>query len=153
MLKKWRTFRQLSGTDQRLLLWTVWVMIMVRVTVRLCSFRWLKKIWIPPPAADEQPQYTRPQLAWAVEMTGKNFAPVRNTCLVKGLTAYYLMSKSGYTVELVNGIRKKDGQFQAHAWVADQEGVWVGDNAELHSYSPIFTLGSVGSNTGNSRPS
>jgi hypothetical protein len=43
----------------------------------------------------------------------------RNWCLVRGITAYRLLRRTGHDVHLVFGARVVDGQFDAHCWLSD----------------------------------
>lgn len=58
-----------------------------------------------------------------------------STCLPQALAAHFLLSLYGHAARFHIGVaRREDGRFEAHAWVADDSGVLVGDLPDLGRY-------------------
>jgi hypothetical protein len=56
--------------------------------------------------------------------------PYRASCLPRSLTLLWLLRRRGIDGELRIGVRKVDGQFQAHAWV-EYRGAVLNDRADV----------------------
>jgi len=82
-------------------------------------------------------------LAWAVHQAAR-FGPGRPQCLVRSLALRDLLRREGLgpcRVEV--GVRKLDGDFQAHAWV-ELDAVVIGDDpAHIHSFRKLPEVFSV----------
>ena len=66
--------------------------------------------------------------------------PYRATCLRQSLALWWLLRRRGIPAELRIGVRKDDGELQAHAWV-EHDGQALNDaqNATAYSaFSPPF---------------
>ena len=58
-------------------------------------------------------------------------------CLSRSLTLWRLLRRQGITCDLRIGVRKKEGQFQAHAWV-EVQGYPLNDNQQVHQRYVAF---------------
>jgi Transglutaminase-like superfamily len=66
-----------------------------------------------------------------------HFSPLRFTCLEISLALWWLLGRQGIASTVSIGARKKDGNFEAHAWV-DCGGVALGEPAEPQQpYAPF----------------
>jgi hypothetical protein len=61
----------------------------------------------------------------------------RSTCLEKSLVLWRLLERYGIASELRIGARKRDGKFEAHAWV-ERQGIAVDDPDDLHRHYAPF---------------
>jgi transglutaminase superfamily protein len=62
---------------------------------------------------------------------------VHPSCLAKSLTLWWLLGRQGITSRLRIGIRKENGQLEAHAWV-EREGVALNEPDERHHHYAAF---------------
>ncbi len=62
---------------------------------------------------------------------------VHPSCLAKSLTLWWLLGRQGITSRLRIGIRKENGQLEAHAWV-EREGVALNEPEERHRHYAAF---------------
>ena len=61
----------------------------------------------------------------------------RGNCLSRSATLWWLLRRQGVRSDLRIGVRKEDGQLQAHAWV-ECDGVALNERAEtLRRYAPF----------------
>jgi len=65
------------------------------------------------------------------------YSPAKFTCLEQSLTLWYLLRKQGIATQLRIGVRKMDGNFEAHAWV-EHEGVALEQPGEIHQHYAAF---------------
>ena len=65
---------------------------------------------------------------------------VHPSCLVKSLTLWWLLAKQGAASELRLGIRKREGKFEAHAWV-EHAGLALNEPEEHHQHYAAFDAG------------
>jgi hypothetical protein len=80
------------------------------------------------------------RIAWAARAAGRRVP--RATCLVQALSAQLLLARHGYGSELRVGVKRDNGEFQAHAWVEFRGSIVVG--ADGHSsFTPLPDLGSL----------
>ncbi len=59
-----------------------------------------------------------------------NRGPVRVTCLRRSLAAWWLLRRHGVISEIQIGVRRRDGAFEAHAWV-ERDGIVLNDRADI----------------------
>src|SRR6266852_5957048 len=76
-------------------------------------------------------------LVWAIA-TAKRCSSIPSTCLSEALTAEALFLQHGYSPELRLGVMRKDGVFQAHAWLELNHQVVIGGSAPtVAEYKPL----------------
>ena len=64
-----------------------------------------------------------------------------NRCLVRSIVLFWLLRARGESAELVFGIRKREGRFEAHAWTVSERGL-VGDSeAVIAEFHPMMSFG------------
>ncbi len=54
----------------------------------------------------------------------------RNRCLVRSMVLLWLLRSRGESAEVVLGVRKRAGVFEAHAWTVAERGL-IGDRPEV----------------------
>jgi hypothetical protein len=62
---------------------------------------------------------------------------VHPSCLAKSLTLWWLLGREGVASELRIGIRKENGNFEAHAWV-ERDGAALNEPEEHHRHYAAF---------------
>jgi hypothetical protein len=62
---------------------------------------------------------------------------VHPTCLAKSLTLWWLLERQGIESHLRIGTRKKNENFEAHAWV-ERDGVALNEPEEHHRHYAAF---------------
>jgi Transglutaminase-like superfamily len=64
-----------------------------------------------------------------------------NRCLVRSMVLLWLLHTRGEPAEVVLGVRKRAGIFEAHAWTVSERGV-VGDRPEaIEEFETLMTSG------------
>ena len=71
-------------------------------------------------SAPPQLSYDMADLATLADLASR-IAP-RNRCLVRSLVLMWLLQTRGESAELVLGVRKRGGNFEAHAWTVSGTG-------------------------------
>jgi len=69
----------------------------------------------------------------------------RNRCLVRSMALLWLLRTRGEPAELVLGVRKRGGNFEAHAWTLSEQGL-IGEPWEAIAEFAVMT------SSGTSRP-
>jgi len=65
----------------------------------------------------------------------------RNRCLVRSMILLWLLRARGESAEVVLGVRKRAGVFEAHAWTVSERGL-VGDQPEaIAEFETMMTSG------------
>lgn len=67
---------------------------------------------------DEEESIRRVRRAFALAV---NHGPYKGNCLSRSLTLWCLLRRQGIECDLRIGVRKKNGQFEAHAWIEYQD--------------------------------
>jgi hypothetical protein len=89
--------------------------------------------------------YTIGQLVGLVEMASSIFP--RNRCLVRSMLMLWLLRTRGERAEVVLGVRKRAGAFEAHAWTRSEAGI-IGEPPEaIASFAVMTTSGSPSTST------
>jgi hypothetical protein len=90
-------------------------------------------------------RYTIEQLFGLVEMASSIFP--RNRCLVRSMLMLWLLRTRGERAEVVLGVRKRAGAFEAHAWTRSEAGI-VGEAPDaIADFTVMTTSGSPSSST------
>jgi len=64
---------------------------------------------------------------------------VKGNCLAQSLTIWWLLRRQRLSASLCIGVRKRQGQFEAHAWAEHHSRV-LNDDAEIAmQFSPLGT--------------
>ena len=65
----------------------------------------------------------------------------RNRCLVRSIMLFWLLRARGESAELVFGIRKREGNFEAHAWTVSERGLIGDSEAAIAEFHPMMSFG------------
>lgn len=117
---RWNRWRKLS-LSQKVVLLDAWSsLICLTVLLRWGGFRRAHTLLarFTPPVLSNSP-LEAPALAAAVEQAAR-IAPIQVSCLTRSLALWWLLRRRRIAGELCIGVRKNDGQLQAHAWVEEQ---------------------------------
>lgn len=102
-----------------------------QVALRFCHFRSVRRVLL---AAAGVLRARRPvessTLLWAMN-AAKRRCPVRTTCLGEALVAEALFRQHGYSPTLCMGAARREGRFEAHAWLEQDQAVVIGGPAEM----------------------
>jgi hypothetical protein len=74
--------------------------------------------------------YNREVLIQAVQAARRR-CPMRSTCLGEALVAEALLRRCGYSPVLCIGAARRDGRFEAHAWLEQDDAIVVGGPAAV----------------------
>ena len=106
-------------------------LVVTQIALRFCHFRSVRRVLL---AVGEQFGTRRPLesgvLLWAIS-AAKRRCPVRSTCLGEALVAEALFRQHGYKPTLCMGAARREGRFEAHAWLEQDHAVVVGGPAEI----------------------
>ena len=75
------------------------------------------------------------RMAYLVEVAS-HYHVLEPTCLKKALVLYRLLRRRGMAVELVVGVTKAEGKFEAHAWL-EHRGQVIGEGPAVDRYAPL----------------
>jgi Transglutaminase-like superfamily len=140
-MEAWRRFRALSGTSRSLVVEAAASLAATRVGLRLAGFRRWKALLmrLTPATVDggnasnlDQAQY----VSRLTQATARNLFFTAN-CLERSLTLWWLLRRRGIAADVRIGVRKAEGQFEAHAWV-DCGSVVLNDEGEMHAHFAPF---------------
>ena len=116
-----RRWRELSSRERRTLLQAVLVLPMARAALRVLPLAAVRKMISRERArrSSLDAQQIRRRAAEVVRMTilAAERTPAGGTCLARALTACLLLSRAGIAADLRLGASRKQGEFEAHAWI------------------------------------
>ena len=69
-------------------------------------------------------------LIWAIGAARRR-CPLRTTCLGEALVAEALFRRHGFTPTLCIGAARREGRFEAHAWLEQDDAVVIGGPREI----------------------
>ena len=82
-------------------------------------------------------------LLWAMK-AAKRRCPIRTTCLGEALVAEALFVQHGYKPTLCIGAARREGRFEAHAWLEQDDTVVIGGPLEIvQQYSRFPEIASL----------
>jgi Transglutaminase-like superfamily len=135
-VSKWGKFRALSRDERWLLLEAFALLPAAKRALRLGALRHL-----PRPAPGGKP--ARAQAAEEAQRVARMVAaaarngPWRTTCLEQSLVLLWLLNRRGIPARLRIGVRKEEGELEAHAWI-ESGGVVLNDTADVSErYRPF----------------
>jgi hypothetical protein len=120
MLRKLRTARKLSRAEWGLFLQAWVLLLVVDWALRLLPFRRVQSLFVSRRAAHSHnindPEAMIHFVAAQVDRATRNHLyPMR--CLRRSLAIQSLLARRGISTELHFGVRKEEGQLNAHAWL------------------------------------
>jgi hypothetical protein len=127
-----RRFLGAPSSDRILIVRAAGWVVLARIGLWLVPFARLRAV------ADRVTARGRPEdparIAWAVEAVARRIPTA--TCLPQALAADVMLRRAGRSPELRIGVSKEGESFEAHAWLAVDGVVLVGDH-DLHRYTPL----------------
>src|SRR5690349_21241676 len=120
-----RRFLQISAIERRLVARAIFALLFVRLWLPLARLDRLER-WARPAAGRPAPLSV---VLWAVR-TGARLVP-GTTCLPAALVMQRLLGSAGHESELHVGVAQQDGRLAAHAWVAREGEVLIGDDVPV----------------------
>lgn len=141
MSNKWRKFRQLTGAERRLLAMVLLLLPLIAASLRFVGLRRLQHVldWLPSFGSgwDDRNLNDRIQATARMVSVAVWNGLYRANCLSQSLTLWWLLKRQGIRSDLRIGVRKADGEFQAHAWVEHQGCVLNDVDDVADSYLPF----------------
>jgi len=107
------------------LLWVIWIRILLWILPFPSVQRRVQKMVRESGPRDED-SISMPRLR-AMILVASRFVP-RATCLVQALAGYIMFSKYGYNTSIKIGVLAENGEFEAHAWLEQDEKVVLGES-------------------------
>ncbi len=144
LLGKWRRFQNRLPEERLLILQAAVFMPLTSLGLRFLGFRrwkeWVEK-WSPP---GNPPRFRSGEAGQ--EIAQRRIRAVRSAelhglgtpnCLERSLALWWLLRRDGIDAELHIGAAKRDGRFEAHAWV-EWDGQVLNDSADVHRHYMRF---------------
>lgn len=123
------SFIKLPYRDKVLALKSLYWVFMVRIMVWMFSFPVVKSK-VQKKASHYDPDVKHPVARAKLRimiMQSARFVP-RATCLIQALAGYIMFSKYGYNTSIKIGVLAENGEFEAHAWLEQDEKVVLGES-------------------------
>ena len=135
------TWRALTRDQQRALLrsWLLFPVLIVMLRIR--GYRrlqaWLLRISPEPRQADAQAVRSAAQETARLVEIAARYSVLTANCLSRSMMLWWLLRRRGVATELRIGVRKRDGLFEAHAWV-ELDGWVLNDAPDVKSRFASF---------------
>lgn len=123
------SFIKLPYRDKVLALKSLYWVFMVRIMVWMFSFPVVQSK-VQKKASRYDPDAKHPVARVKLRimiMQAARFVP-RATCLIQALAGYIMFSKYGYNTSIKIGVLAENGEFEAHAWLEQDEKVVLGES-------------------------
>jgi hypothetical protein len=141
-MNRLRNFLRLSSSDRRLLISAALLLGAIVLGLWLLPFltlqRLLGNLAAPRTSRREAEAFSADRVVWAVTVASR-YVPGASTCLTQALAAQVLLARRGEVACLRIGVARREGRFQAHAWLESQGKVIFG-GSELGRYAPLPAL-------------
>jgi hypothetical protein len=112
----------------------VFTVARVRVVLWILPWRRLQPAQaVTPPATRIHPR----RLEWGIRVASRVVPGA--TCLTQALALHYLLARFGYPSIVQVGVRTRDGNFSAHAWVEHDEQAFLTSSNDIARYARFFT--------------
>ncbi|MBD2752442.1 lasso peptide biosynthesis B2 protein [Spirosoma validum] len=134
-LRRAEKFFSYSFTEQLLIVNAFWVVLSVRLALKLLSFQRFRALYaslLKPALIQDVPNERIERYVWAIERVSGSLLAV---CLPQALALKFFLRRDKGT-EIVIGVDKKSG-FSAHAWVEKNGKILIGDTPQI-SFQPIW---------------
>lgn len=127
-MNKLNSFFKLSNTRKKLLLISLILTIIIRISIYIFSFSNINKISNRLSAPNNQKDTINIQdIIWSVKVAS-NYIP-KATCLTQAITAKIILSRYNIQSHLKIGVMKKD-KFEAHAWLEINNKIILGESEQ-----------------------
>ena len=71
---------------------------------------------------------------------GMGWPFVRRGCLIRGVTLYYFISRTGLPVSLCFGMGQVDGQFAGHCWLINDGEPFLEQHDPRALFTPVYAI-------------
>ncbi len=112
------------------------VFIVARVRIALWILPW-RRLQPSPPGIPPATRIHPRRLEWGIRVASRVVPGA--TCLTQALSLHYLLARFGYPSIVQVGVRTRDGNFSAHAWVEHDEQPFLGSSNDIARYARFFT--------------
>ncbi len=134
------SFIRLPSRDKLVAIEVVFWVILIRLMVWIFPFKFVQK------RVQKIASYLSSYNASSVSMSRlrvmivivSKYVP-RATCLVQALAGYILFSKYGYITSIKIGVLNENGEFEAHAWLENDNRVVLGESEK--DFKTIMDIG------------
>ncbi len=128
---RWESLRRLTGSERWVLVQALLLLPLTGLALRLLGLRRWQAVlgWFTPAGPGAEAGAEGRTAARLVDAAARH-GPYRATCLPRSLALWWLLRRRGVAADLRIGVRKEDGQFQAHAWV-ESCGLVLNDGADV----------------------
>jgi Transglutaminase-like superfamily len=139
-MRQIRKLLSLAPGERFLLVRTTLLVVAVRVALWTLPLAYVcRSLSRRRTAAPELAAFPVSRLAWAIEVAARRVPCA--TCLTQALALQCLLARAGRESCVCIGVAKKAaGGLESHAWIECRGEIVIGDNGELHRYSPILLL-------------
>lgn len=141
-MNRLRNFLRLPSSDRCLLISAALLLGTIVLGLWLLPLltlrRLLGRLAEPRTSRQEAEAASAARVVWAVA-TASRYVPGASTCLTRALAAQVLLARRGEVACLRIGVARREGRFQAHAWLESQGKVIFG-GSELGGYAPLPAL-------------
>jgi hypothetical protein len=133
MMSALRRVRELTATERGLLVEALFLLVCVRVCLRLVPFATLRNRLGRPVSSESCPV---DRIVWAVSAMGRR-VPGTN-CLAEALVGHSMLQRHGHTPALRIGVRHgHSSALDAHAWVECEGSVVIGTMDTITDYAVL----------------
>lgn len=140
LVRKGRIWDRLSWEERLLLLQAFVLLPLVAVSIKLWGMQRTQSALasLPHQAMSMSSEVLLPQAEKTARMVGMatRYSAWTN-CLKKSLVLWYLLRCQGIVSELRIGVRREQGEFQAHAWV-EYQGIVLNDTPNVRQHFAMF---------------
>lgn len=141
LVRKGRIWARLSWEEHLLLLQAFVLLPLVALSLKLWGMQRTQRalVWLPHHAMSMSSEVLLPQVEKTARMVGIAawHSALWTNCLKKSLVLWYLLHRQGIVSELRIGVRREQGEFQAHAWV-EYQGVVLNDTPNVRQHFAMF---------------
>jgi Transglutaminase-like superfamily len=140
-----RKVLQWSSADRRLVLESAVTLIWARISLLLFPFAVLaRRLGVPQSEtsleSDPHSDAVVARVRWAVNGVS-NRLPWKSSCLVRALAGQRVLARRRLPATLYFGVRRKDEELQAHAWLRSGR-IFVSGDDVMADFTPICSYAS-----------
>jgi hypothetical protein len=134
----WRKFLGLSPAERRFFLGATFLLPVVALALRFVGLRRCQAALarLTPEARPAARPNRRAADAARMVLAASRHSPCRADCLRRALVLWWLLRRAGLPGEMRIGVRKRDGQLEAHAWV-ESGGLALDRCTDDHPFVPF----------------
>lgn len=139
-VRRLRTFCSMDASTRGLVLDGVFFSLIVITTFRLASPRriqgWLRFLASGKAERDDRDSMRTVRRVIAVRRAIRKATGLNGTCLANSLILWALLRKQGLNSTIRIGVRKRNGAFEAHAWLEYKSAPVGEEAADADAYEP-----------------